>query len=203
MTRIISPLSVAILGLLGGVAAGLSWFWVRADCMVEVAQARPRAADSSAGKAKEWDFWSVEIDNLASELKDEKLRVKKQEADVGLRSVRLASDRQELEKLRTDLTAMRKDISDKVVEVQADEAKNLRMLAQTYANLTPHSAVTIIRDLDDAMAVKILSLMKPDIVGPIFEDMAQSDPSTGDAHRAAVLSDKLRMVKAQKTAEAQ
>ena len=122
---------------------------------------------------------------------------------MGLRSVRLASDRQELEKLRTDLTAMRKEISDRVVEVQADEAKNLRMLAQTYANLTPHSAVTIIRDLDDTMAVKILSLMKPDIVGPIFEDMAQSDPSTGDAHRAAVLSDKLRMVKAQKTAEAQ
>lgn len=203
MTRIISPLLVSILGLLGGVFAGLSWFWVRADCLVELALARPQAAELAAGKTKIWDFWSVEIDNLATELKEEKARVRKEEEDIGLRTARMASDRQELEKLRADLDSMHKDISGKVVEIQADEAKNLRMLAQTYANLSPHAAVTIIRDLDDATAVKILSLMKPDIVGPIFEDMTQADAGTGDAHRAAVLSEKLRLVKAQKAAEAQ
>ncbi len=201
MTRILSPFSVTLLGLLGGVVAGLSWFWLRADCLVEVALARPRPAELASGKAKNWDFWSVEIDNLATELKDEKARVKKEEEDFNLRTARMAGDRQELEKLRTELNTMHKDITDKVVEIQADEAKNLRMLAQTYANLTPHAAVTIIHDLDDSTAVKILSLMKPDIIGPIFEDMAQADPNSTDAHRAAVLSERLRLVKAQKTAE--
>lgn len=203
MTRLLTPLTVSLLGLLGGIAAGLGWFWLRADCLVEIALARPRPADVAAGKAKDWDFWSVEIDNLSTELKEEKARVKKEEEDFTLRTTRMAGDRQELEKLRTELDAMHKNITDRVVEIQADEAKNLRMLAQTYANLSPHAAVTIIRDLDDATVVKILSLMKPDIIGPIFEDMAQADPASADSHRAAILSEKLRLVRAQKVAEGQ
>ena len=167
MIRIISPLSVSLMGLILGAATGIGWFWVRADKMVALALARPRPAAQSAEKAKGWDFWTVEVDNLASELKDEKARLKKEEEDLDLRSARAASDRQELEKLRMELNSMHKEITDKVVEIQADEAKNLRMLAQTYTNLTPHAAVAIIRELDDATAVKILSLMKPDVIGDI------------------------------------
>ena len=48
-------------------------------------------------------------------------------------------------------------------------------------------------ELDDATAVKILSLMKADVVGPIFEAMAR-DPVS--AKRAAQRSDKLRLMKA-------
>lgn len=201
MTRLISPLTVSILGLFVGAATGLGWFWVRADCLVAVALAHARPVSASTVKSKGWDFWTVEIDSLASELKDEKARVKKEEEDLDQRTVRIASDRQELEKLRTELNSMHKEITDKVVEIQADEAKNLRMLAQTYTNLTPHAAVAIIRELDDATAVKILSLMKPDIVGPIFEDMAQSTSGPNEAHRAAVLSERLRLVRAQKSGE--
>jgi len=199
MTRIISPFSVSLLGLLCGVATGLGWFWVRADKMVALALARPRPAALSAEKAKGWDFWTVEVDNLASELKDERARLKKESEELDLRSARIASDRQELEKLRTELNAMHKEITDRVVEIQADEAKNLRMLAQTYTNLTPHAAVAIIRELDDSTAVKILSLMKPDVVGAIFEDMAQTSSGTSDARRAAALSERLRLVRAQKS----
>jgi len=190
-----------MLGLLSGVFAGLSWFWIRADCLVEVALMKARHVETAAGKTKDWDVWSVEIDKLSSELRDAKARVQKEEDDMGLKTARIVSDRQELEKLREELNSMHRNISDKVVEIQADEAKNLRMLAQTYATLSPHAAVTIIHDLDDATVVKILSLMKPDTIGPIFEDMTQADPSSSDGHRAAVLSEKLRLVRAQKNAE--
>jgi flagellar motility protein MotE (MotC chaperone) len=162
---------------------------------------KARHVETAAGKTKDWDVWSVEIDKLSSELRDAKARVQKEEDDMGLKTARIVSDRQELEKLREELNSMHRNISDKVVEIQADEAKNLRMLAQTYATLSPHAAVTIIHDLDDATVVKILSLMKPDTIGPIFEDMTQADPSSSDGHRAAVLSEKLRLVRAQKNAE--
>jgi flagellar motility protein MotE (MotC chaperone) len=201
MTRIVSPLSVSVLGLLCGIASGLGWFWLRADKMVALALARPRPLAQSVEKSKGWDFWTIEVDSLASELKQEKANLKKQEDDLDLRTARITSDRQELENLRTELNTMHKEISDKVVEIQADEAKNLRMLAQTYTNLTPHAAVAIIREMDDTTVVKILSLMKPDVVGPIFEDMAQSTSGTSDAHRAAVLSDKLRLVRSQKSSQ--
>jgi len=201
MTRILSPATVSVLGLLWGVAAGLGWFWVRADSLVAVALARARPAAPATEKSKGWDFWTVEIDDLAAELKDEKARVRKEEEQLDLRAARISSDRRELETMRTDLNSMHKQISDKVVEIQAAEAKNLRMLAQTYTNLSPHAAVAIIHELDDTTAIKILSLMKPDVVGPIFEDMTRSDPSTNDARRAANLSDRLRLVKEQKASQ--
>jgi flagellar motility protein MotE (MotC chaperone) len=199
-TRIASPFSLSLVGLLAGVAAGLGWFWVRADCIAEIALARAHFPGKTADKAKGWEFWTIEIDSLASELKDEKARVRTEEEQLDLRTARMASDRLELDKLRTELNAMHQGITDSVVEIQADEAKNLRMLSQTYSNLSPHGAVAIIRELDDTTAVKILSLMKPDVIGPIFEDMTLTSAGPSEAHRAAVLSERLRLVKAQKTA---
>jgi flagellar motility protein MotE (MotC chaperone) len=96
---------------------------------------------------------------------------------------------------------MQKEISERVIEMSADEAVNLRKLAQTYANLSPRAVVAIIREMDDATAVKILALMKPDVVGPIFEAMSSTAGTDGLlARRAAILSEKLRLFKAPKQA---
>ena len=96
-----------------------------------------------------------------------------------------------------DIEAMRAEIGRKVIEITADESKNLRTLAQTYSNLTPKGAVAILREMDDTTVVKILSLMKSDAVGPIFEEMAKTTAPDGTlARRAALLSEKLRLMKA-------
>ncbi len=203
MNRILSPLVVSVLGLLWGAATGLGWFWVRADCLVKVALAQARATPKATEKSKGWDFWTAEIDNLTSELKEEKARVKNEEEQLDVRTARIASDRQELENVRSELNSMHKQISDKIIEIQAVEAKNLRTLAQTYTNISPHGVVAIIREMDDTTAVKILSLMKPDVVGPIFEEMAKSDSPVIDAYRAARLSERLRLVKEQKVSPTQ
>ena len=88
-----------------------------------------------------------------------------------------------------------------MIEIQADESKNLRSLSQTYANLSPKAAVAIIREMDDVTVVKILYLMKPDIVAPIFEEMSKTSDKDGLlSRRAAVISEKLRLMKSVKTA---
>jgi flagellar motility protein MotE (MotC chaperone) len=163
------------------------------------AAARPKAAVAE-DKSKGWDFWTIEIENLGSELKEERSRLRKQAEALDQRAVRLANEGKELEKIRTDLDRMRREIGEKVIEITADEAKNIRSLAQTYGSLSPRAAVTIFREMDDVTAVKILSLMKADLVGPIFEEMTRT--GGGDvplARRAAVLSEKLRLMKSGKT----
>lgn len=151
-------------------------------------------------KEKGWDFWTIEIDNLSNELKEERARLKKQAEQVDQRAARIAAEEKELAKLRSDVEALRKEIGEKIVEIKTDEAKNLRTLSQTYATLTPRAAVAIIREMDDATAVKILSLMKTDIVGPIFEEMGKTLAPDGTplARRAAVLSERIRLMKATK-----
>ena len=60
--------------------------------------------------------------------------------------------------------------------------------------------VAILREMDDTTVVKLLSLMKSDAVGPIFEEMTKTSSPEGTlARRAAVLSEKLRLMKSFKT----
>jgi flagellar motility protein MotE (MotC chaperone) len=201
MTKIAqNPAFVATLGLVFGLATGLAWFWRAGDLLV--AQARAvRVSSVKQQKTQGWDFWTIEIDNLAAELKGEKERLRKQTEQLDLRAARLNAEQQELEKIRTELERMRKEISLRVIEINADEMKNLKTLATTYANLSPRAAVAIIKELDDNTAVKILSLMKPDTVSPIFEEMSRTAAVDGTlARRVAQLSEKLRLMKSSKPA---
>ena len=105
----------------------------------------------------------------------------------------MTAEQQELEKTRKQIEALRAAIDERLIEVTEGEVANLRKLALTYGALTPKSAVAIFREMDDTTLVKLFSLMKPDIVGPIFEEMGKQ--SASDAKRAALLSERLRMIK--------
>lgn len=195
-----NPAIIAALGIISGTVVGLGWFWRAANVLVDHAiQARPVVIEA-AGKDQGWDFWTIEIDGLSSELKEERARLRQQAEVLNQRAARLTSEQQELTKVRNDIEAMRVEINRKVIEITTDEMKNLKSLSQTYSSLTPKGAVAILREMDDTTIVKILSLMKSDAVGPIFEEMAKSSGPDGPlARRAAMLSEKLRLMKANKS----
>jgi flagellar motility protein MotE (MotC chaperone) len=142
-------------------------------------------------KEKGWDFWTIEIENLSTELKGERDRLRKQQEQLDQRAALLATEAKELAKVRAEIEQVRKTISEKIVEVSADDAKNIATLAKTYTNLTPKAVVAIVRDLDDNTVVKILSLMKVDVVSPIFEEMSRSAGNDGGplSKRVAIRSD--------------
>jgi len=197
MTKLATnPIVVIAIALLLGVGTGLSMFWKAALPLIAASQAaRAKAVDEGKPDAP-WGFWTIEIENLASELKDQKAVFKKREEELAQREERLNAERQELTKQRQQLEALRSDISSRITSIQADEMKNLKSLVATYSNLTPKSTLTIFKEMDDTMVVKLLSLMKTDIVSPLFEEMskqAASDPAMGK--RVATLSEKLRLLK--------
>lgn len=193
------PITVAGFSLLLSVGLGVGMTWRPLSALLAKAKVVVPAAETVEMKARGWDFWTIEIENLSNELKAERVHLKKQAELLDQRSARLASEEKEFEKLRADVEAMRKQIADRVIEIAVDEAKNLRSLSQTYSNLSPRGAVAILREMDDATAVKILSLMKPDVIGPIFEEMSRpAGTDTTLARRAAMLSEKLRLMRAAK-----
>jgi flagellar motility protein MotE (MotC chaperone) len=201
MKLLANPILIAVIGILSGTVVGLGTFWRAANRMVDAAIAARPVAPVAEGRDQGWDFWTIEIDGLSSELKDEKARLRQQADALNQRAARLSSEQQELTKVRADIESMRAEINRKVIEITADESKNLKSLSQTYSTLTPRGAVAIFKEMDDTTAVKILSLMKSDIVGPIFEEMAKTTGPDGFplAKRAAALSEKLRLMKATKT----
>jgi len=203
MTTLRNPFVTAGMGLILSLAVGLFLFWRAAGTLVVHAielQAKAKAA-AQPKKEKGWDFWTIEIENLSNELKEERARMHKQADLLDQREARVAAERKELATMREEIEGLRKEIAEKVISIRDDEAKNLRALSQTYANLTPRAAVAILREMDDVTAVKILFLMKPDVVGPIFEEMSKTSGADGSplSRRAALLSEKLRLMKARKT----
>jgi flagellar motility protein MotE (MotC chaperone) len=203
MTTLRNPFVSAGMGLILSLVVGLFTFWRAAGTLVIGAieiRAKAKAA-AQPKKEKGWDFWTIEIENLSNELKEERARMRKQADLLEQRESRLAAERKELVTMRGEIEGLRKEIAEKVISIRDDEAKNLRALSQTYANLTPRAAVAILREMDDVTAVKILFLMKPDVVGPIFEEMSKTSGSDGTplSRRAALLSEKLRLMKAKKS----
>lgn len=186
----------ALVALLLSVGVGLSVLWRTLDSLV-VRTIRLRAEQTNVERKKlGWDFWTVEIENLSSELKDDLAGIKQREEALSQREAQITREERELAQARADLDAIQKQISDRVIQMSSDEKLNLKKLAATYSILQPAAAVAIIRELDDNTAVKILSLMKPDEVAPIFDQMSKSAGADGSlARRAALLSDKIRLLK--------
>lgn len=199
MKALQQPIVVASLALCLGLAGGL-YFYRRAADKIVAAIVEGRPGVKGLQPEKGWDFWTIEVDNLTAELKGEKDKIRAEYVQLEQRTAQLAAERQELEKLRGVLEKLREDINGRVVEISADEMKNLRTLSQTYSAITPKAAVAIMREMDDATVVKILSLMKPDVVSPIFDEMSRTADASGSlAKRAANLSERLRLMKSAKS----
>jgi len=146
------------------------------------------------GRAYFWDFRTREIEMLAVHLKTEIANMRKRKSALLEIEARAKAEKNELNKLREEIIAYRDELSDLIVQIEESEAKNLKSLAMTYTNISPQAAVSILSRMDDSLVVKILSLMKPDGVGPIFEQMASTQGEAGPmAERAAFLSEKLRL----------
>lgn len=199
IAKLTQPVVAGFIGLLLSAAIGISVTWRTLDRLVDQAIILRAQKQPTELRKKGWDFWTIEIENLSNELKEDRERLKQRAEQLDQREARIAAGEKELAKVRAEIEAMQKEISDRVIEMSADESVNLRKLAQTYANLSPEAVVAIVREMDDNTAVKILSLMKPDVVGPIFEQMTKSAGADGTlAKRAAVLSEKLRLMKVNK-----
>jgi len=95
---------------------------------------------------------------------------------------------------------MRQDLTTQTTEMQTAEKSNLRSLARTYSNMKPSQAVAIVAEMSDENVVKMLALMKPDVVAKILGEMSRTADGAGNATssmaaRAAKISDQLRLFK--------
>ncbi len=146
-----------------------------------------------------WGFRTGEVENLAAELRQEKTAVERRERELQAIEARIRAEKEEVERLRAEVERLSDSFSEQIIVVQASELKNLKNLSNTYSSLNPQAAVDIFVEMDDALSAKILSMMKPEVVAAIFEEMAKSSGKKGaSAKRAADLSERLRLQLIQK-----
>jgi flagellar motility protein MotE (MotC chaperone) len=195
MKTLLSSLGVVLLGVVLGAGVALGTLSVAAKSFVQELRVQREEASRPVRPERPWDFWTVEIESLAAELKAQRDALKVRSVALDERESRLAADAAELEKVRQRLESLRKEIAQRVTEVSAEEVKNLKALSATYRSLSPPAAVGILAEMDQQTVVKLLSLMKPNETAAIFEEMGRSNDPT-IVKRAASLSEGLRLLNA-------
>jgi flagellar motility protein MotE (MotC chaperone) len=160
-------------------------------------QENPNTPGGSAPTAASWDFQNPELDQLVADLKKEKAALNQREQQLTDLANRLQTERLEINQVTQTVHQLQAELDRTVVRVQDEETANLKKLAKMYASMTPESAMTILRGLDDSAVVKIMVFMKEEEAAPILEALAKRGEL--DAKRTALISEKLRLTVFRKT----
>jgi flagellar motility protein MotE (MotC chaperone) len=178
----------------------------KAEAEADEAYKNMTNAYTAAKRAAVWNFKTAAVDELITELKNERQSILEEQKDLAALSSQVTAERQEVERVKAEVTRLRQELEARIVEVTDNEKDNLKKLVSTYTIMPAPNAVPILRELDENTVVKILSQMKPERVALILGAMAQMPDKSSDeppSKRAARISDKLRLMKALKKEVAQ
>jgi flagellar motility protein MotE (MotC chaperone) len=145
-----------------------------------------------------WSFRTNEIYRLIDELRTARDVVRVKESELNEREARVKSTEQEMMRLRAEIESMRSELSKYLVEVESSELRNLRTEVSVLANLEPATVVTIFQEKTDDEVVKLMSMMKPDVIAPLMTQMIAIEKKadgTPSAERVARLLKRLERFK--------
>lgn len=150
---------------------------------------------------KIWSFKTEAVDQLITELHDERSKFTEEQKGLDTMRAQLASERAELEHVRDEIKVLRDELDQRVVKIQEADLKNIKTLANQYSAMKPATTVSIFREMDEDMVVRILGVMKPDRITAILEEMAKVREKPGEeaaSRRIVRLMDKLRLLQTPK-----
>jgi flagellar motility protein MotE (MotC chaperone) len=150
-----------------------------------------RGDHPSGTRGPSWTFFNPELDRMIAELQSEKDRVAAKEKQLGELEVRLKAERSELDEATRRIGKLQQEVSRDFLRIKEDEAVNLKKLARMYATMEPASAARIMRELDDTVVVKIMTLMKEGESAPILDTLSKMGEA--ETRRAAKISENLRL----------
>ena len=193
MKLIQSPLFAAILGgvLFLFTSAFLTTSGVSAAAHTEALEAEEHVdplKPNTSGPS--WEFFNPEMDQIVSELKSERDSLSAREKDLNELAARVRAERAELDGSLKSLRLLQQQVDRDVFRIKDDEAANLKKLAKMYASMEPASAAKILRELDDVVVVKILTLLKEPEAALVLEGLSRLGAL--ETKRAAAISENLR-----------
>ena len=195
MNTLSSLLLVVLLPLALSVGGAWVWFSKQAERFVRAA-AEQRVLRKEAGRPdKPWDFWTPEVENIAKELAERRDAFALREAELASRETRIAAERKAVDEARAAVEKLRAEIDARLVQVHAQEQKNLKSLVATYSKLSPSAAVAIFKQMDDTTVAKLLALMKPEIATAVFEEYSREPgPDNANVRRVVELTQRMRLL---------
>jgi flagellar motility protein MotE (MotC chaperone) len=182
-----SPLFAAVLG---GVLFLLTSAFLTTQGVATATHEDEEHAAQANTKGASWDFFNPELDEIIADLKSERDTLATREKQLNELATRLKVERAELDDALKGIKKIQEQVDKNLFRIKEDEAGNLKKLAKMYTAMEPASAARILRELDDTIVVKILTLVKEPETALILE--ALSRMGEAETKRAAAMSENLR-----------
>jgi len=182
-----SPLFAAVLG---GVLFLLTSAFLTTQGVATATHSDEEPTTHSNIKGASWDFFNPELDQVIADLKSERDTLATREKQLNELATRLKVERAELDDALKGIKKIQEQVDKNLFRIKEDEAGNLKKLAKMYTAMEPASAARILRELDDTIVVKILTLVKEPETALILE--ALSRMGEAETKRAAAMSENLR-----------
>lgn len=155
---------------------------------LSIARQAPVYRSGNGGIA--WEFFNPEVDQLIGELKQQKQALATREQQLNELAARLQAERSEINQVTQNVHQLQRDLNKVILHIRDEEMANLKKLGKMYSIMSPEGAASLIRQMDDDQAVKILVFMKEPEAAAILENLALAGDT--EAKRAVTLSERLK-----------
>jgi flagellar motility protein MotE (MotC chaperone) len=137
-----------------------------------------------------WRFRNPEFDQWVQEIKREKEALALRDLQLRDLQARLESERHELNTATQTIFQLQKEFDRNVIRIKDQEVDNLKRQAKVMSSMSPEGAASLIYQMPDGDAVRILFTMKADEASPILD--ALSKMGKNEARRAAAVTEQMR-----------
>ena len=140
---------------------------------------RQKRAEALAKKEKEqnkisiWDKQVKDFTGLLAQLEAARNQQETREQQLKLFEDQLKNEREALNVLKQSIEILQSELERRLVKVQESEMKNLKVLAESYANMTPESVAKIFEESEEASVIKIMHFLAPETLGAILQVMSK------------------------------
>ncbi|MBL9137199.1 MAG: hypothetical protein JNK85_15105 [Verrucomicrobiales bacterium] len=201
-----SPLFAAIVGLILYVlVTAMLWPPMTLPPPVEGEEGETVVASTTKSKLRppkaktpSWEFSNPEMDALVAELRKEKEALAERARQLDELASRIQAEKAELSAVTQNVHQLQRELDQTVLKVDEEEAANLKKLARIYSSMSPDGAASILKQLDEATVVKMMTFMKESETAPILETLSKIGEE--QSKQAAAISERLRLTIPRKTA---
>lgn len=154
------------------------------------------AAETKASKPDSPELVVVpkdrELRKMISEVNAQRQALCEREKPLAEAAAKIEQERKALHVLRQEVESAEQRVKASLLEVEANEAVNLKKLAKTWAQMDPLETAKLIKSLEPDFSVKILSRMTERQAAAVLGAMTAD---VGGEKLAATITNKLKQVK--------
>lgn len=124
-------------------------------------------------KVKLWDKQVKNFTGLLAHLESAKEEQNLRSKQLDDLSVQLKNEREALNILKQSIEILQGELEKRLIKVEQSEVKNLKILAESYSNMTPESVAKIFSESEEASVIKIMHFLAPETLGAILQVMSK------------------------------